>query len=489
MSRLKMAFRDSNSLTKSLLLGVRLLLLITISLFATQSLAEEPSRPKIVFLFSLDLIPEGEDTLEQRTQELNNQVEEVQNLAKQLWANRLNNQSSVYPSLNMYLYHVLRKIVQLEQLSWQQLKDRPFHPRLVGSSQVDYLNNSYFPMQELTQFLDHPSKDHQNFLKDFDQSNLKLLQKKLQRTIHTNNALIRLFNSHQLSLSNQHILMGMNLDEYIRRRLASIDSEYEIEVIMQASANEASKYLNDRNTLAFIWVSHATRQESSLAGGILDAHGNNIAPIFSQVHDRLGLLRLVGCHASSTIDRYISLSSYANAPLLQTAAPDSKVDLIMELEQAVNDVRKYVSVDGHLMRTRYWPATWICSGSKESITLVVERSAKEQPQPSLMLTHGEKFLGFVPQLPPHQHQYIELEISIAESLALETILITPLSEPGVMNKISIFPKVSNFRGNIEWKPVLGSNNEPLGTTRMLYKKASTQNPIIHKESVRFCAEP
>lgn len=113
-----------------------------------------------------------------------------------------------------------------------------------------------------------------------------------------------------------------------------------LKVYHSAGPTEVFQILRSPETIAAIWVSHASK-ETKLVDGfeareiIQDIWGNDIRQFFSTVHPNLRYLGIVGCQTKGIFEKYETDGHYTYNPDLVIQSEEKKVELFRSLDRAL----------------------------------------------------------------------------------------------------------------------------------------------------------
>lgn len=134
-----------------------------------------------------------------------------------------------------------------------------------------------------------------------------------------------LLTSLELKSKHERYLEG-KFNKYLKNSGLNLVIHHQVDPI------KLSEVLNDPETEAVIWVSHAAKEKEQVPGRsapavIMDIHGNDVKNFFSTIPSRIKFLGIVGCQAEEIFNGFRERGHFVTNPDLEIMSFRKKVSM------------------------------------------------------------------------------------------------------------------------------------------------------------------
>jgi len=150
-----------------------------------------------------------------------------------------------------------------------------------------------------------------------------------------------------------------------------------------------AEVIQDKETEAIIWVSHAAKEKEQVPGRsapavIMDIHGNDVKNFFSTIPSRIKFLGIVGCQAEEIFNGFKERGHYVTNPDLEIMSFRKKVSM----QRGIKKVAKRLA---YLLRN---PKSETPVEDQEMVEFTLSRSDLDSvTTQSSWVEFGDKVLG------------------------------------------------------------------------------------------------
>ncbi len=175
-------------------------------------------------------------------------------------------------------------------------------------------------------------------------------------------------------------------------------------VIERATEDQLAAALRARTTAAIFWIGHSNPGRSGTGLGvsevILDADGNNVAPLFQNIHPNMRWLAVIGCDAQPILDKYKVLGYYDQNRILQFFSFDSLIEPTVGLIDAAAAGYSYLGYT-----QKQFPAIECFTRRRQGVQLMLTRQTPMAKRGSLLeIFVGDRLITTVEGSAPGQIQ-------------------------------------------------------------------------------------
>lgn len=182
---------------------------------------------------------------------------------------------------------------------------------------------------------------------------------------------------------------------------------------LQAKQNDLYSVIQDPNTVAIFWIGHGRQFNRGLAsppGLLVDAEGNDLAPLFQQIHPNTKYIGLIGCESDAVFQAYKLRGHYDHLPFLKFGAfhAEDITEPTSGLLRELNQAQKWFS---------RVPLEMVCKSETAMMKVQVDRSTdiiSVEPAPAVRIELRGRVLASMPPLNPGDMQRVTLWIKADE---------------------------------------------------------------------------
>jgi hypothetical protein len=268
------------------------------------------------------------------------------------------------------------------------------------------------------------------------------------------------------SLPNKVSLVNIHkkLEKTFRRYVDS--KHYQLKIIHFADQGDIFRELNDKENEAVFWVSHGAYLDLSSPSGsigadqmILDYQYNNVAPIFSRVHQNLKYLSIISCHSEEVIAAYAKKIQFEKP--LKTYLFDKKIKAVKGLKMALTDFHQT-----DFSHFNLGPKIT----SEKVLKIKLTRKTTKFNAPSARVFHHGLLLTVLPELPAQQVGSYELSIPIYDDFLFSNLKIEINSGENFLEENMNMGDfhLSHDQLPLRWKLFSKPNGEPFGVQSRIF---------------------
>lgn len=157
----------------------------------------------------------------------------------------------------------------------------------------------------------------------------------------------------------------------------------------QVDPVKLSEVIQDPETEAIIWVSHAAKEKEQVPGRsapavIMDIHGNDVKNFFSTIPQNVRFLGIVGCQAEEIFNGFKARGNYSQNPNLEIMSFRKKVSLQGGIKKVSKRLAQVLKV----------PAAMTAIEEQEMVEFYVARADFDTPTTqSSWVEFGDKVLA------------------------------------------------------------------------------------------------